>query len=218
MLASSFMDVFEAVKKGDLGKLKEALAANPKAAESKDERGVPLLLLARYRMRLDMVDAVLAHLKELDVFEAAALGKVERVTELVEKDSKLLSAFSADGFTPLHLAAFFGQPAVAKLLLAKGAPVDAVAKNATKVHPLHSAAAGGSDEIVEALLAKGADPNAKQHGGFSPLHSAASSGNLAMIKRLLAKGADKDAAADDGRTAFEIANMNSNDDAADLLR
>jgi ankyrin repeat protein len=39
-----------------------------------------------------------------------------------------------------------------------------------------------------------------------------------MIKRLLAKGADKDAAADDGRTALEIATANSNDDAADLLR
>ena len=97
---------------------------------------------------------------------------------------------SSDGFTPLHLASFFGAPAAAALLLDHGADVEAVSDNEMRVRPLHSAAAGGDRAIVELLLARGADPNSTQRHGFTPLHAAIERKDQAMVDALLAAGAD----------------------------
>jgi len=43
------------------------------------------------------------------------------LTELLAEDPELVDAMSGDGFTPLHLAAFFGQADAVRLLLARGA-------------------------------------------------------------------------------------------------
>ena len=64
-----------------------------------------------------------------------------------------------DGFTPLHLAAFFGGAEAVRAILARGADPDADADNPLGVRPIHSAAAVGDIESVRALLEAGADPN-----------------------------------------------------------
>ena len=199
------MDAFAAVKAGDLTLLREVLAASPDKAQSRDDAGISLLMTARYRMRLDMVEEILAHHGALDVFEAAALGKVERIRAILARDPGAIDAHSADGFTPLHLAAFFAQPAVMELLLDQGARVDAVSTNAMKLRALHSAAAANSLDAVTLLLARGAEPNTHQHGGLTALMAAASNGNLAMVSALLAKGADPNLAAADGTRAVGLA-------------
>ena len=89
-----------------------------------------------------------------------------------------------DGFTALHLAAFFGQEEAAKVLLESGAELNLVARNASIiVTPLHSAAAGAHSAIVKLLLEHGADPNASQDGGFTPLHSAARTTTATVPRR-----------------------------------
>jgi uncharacterized protein len=152
-----------------------------------------------------------------DVFEAAAFGRLDRLRELLGADSGLALAFSPDGFTALHFAAFFGQPESAAVLLEQGADPRARARNPMAVEPLHSAAASSQVEIVRMLLDRGADPNARQEGGFVPLHAAAQNGDAALAALLLDRGADKSLAADDDRTATDIALQAGHSGLADSL-
>src|SRR5206468_9786669 len=131
--------------------------------------------------------------------------RADRVAALFEADPGLIGAWSSDGFTPLHLAAFFGYPDVVQVLLKRGAEVNPVARNPMKVQPLHSAAAGGHGEVAKLLVAAGADVNARQEKGWMPLHSAANNGDLETIGLLLSHGADPAAQNDECKSAIGLA-------------
>ncbi len=203
---SSVTDLFAAIPARALDRFRELLAAEPGLAYARDPRGVSVLMTARYHLRFDMVEALLERRgDDLDVFESAALGRVERLTRLLAQEPRSVDAHAPDGFTPLQLATFFAEAATAKLLLQRGADVELVSKNASGLRAIHSAAAGGSTEIVERLLLAGADPNARQQGGFTALQAAAGSGRVDMVRVLLAHGADKEARNDAGRSARDLA-------------
>jgi ankyrin repeat protein len=153
----------------------------------------------------------------IDVFEAAAFGRLEELRSLLESEPDLATAYSSDGFTALHLAAFFAQPQAAALLLQRGADASAVARNAMRVEPLHSAAAARQTDVARMLLAAGADPNARQEGGFVALHAAAQNGDEELARLLLEHGADRTLAADDGRTSAGIAREAGHSALADSL-
>ena len=172
---------------------------------------------ALYAGQRDRAEELLAARGEPDVFEAAAFGRVERLRELLDADPGLADAFSPDGFTALHFAAFFGQPDSAKLLLERGSDPRAQARNPMAVEPLHSAAAADQTEISRMLLDAGADPNARQEGGFVPLHAAAANGTTELVRLLLDRGADPALGTDDGRTAAEIAREAGHETLADSL-
>jgi ankyrin repeat protein len=191
----------DAIKSGDLEKLQQILRKEPGAAGARDEAGVSALMNARYRNRQDMVQALRDAGVELDIFEAAALGEDARVKQCLAGNPKLAQAWSADGFTALHFACFFGQESAARLLLAAGADSRAVAKNPTGVQPLHSAAAARQAGIARLMLDAGAEVNARQQGGWTALHSAANSGDAALAELLLGRGADASLANDQGKSA-----------------
>jgi ankyrin repeat protein len=126
---------------------------------------------------------------ELDVFEAAALGDLERLRVLLEANPSLVSAWSADGFTALHYAVFFGDSETVRLLAERGADLEAPARNeeiAGRARPLHSAVAAGRRETVEALLTAGADPRAERPGGGTPLDEAELTGRTELAELLRA--------------------------------
>lgn len=176
------------------------------------------ILRALYEGDRDRVEELLATDPELDVFEAAALGRTARVAELLDDDLELVRAWAGDGFTPLHLAAFFRRPETARLLVERGADVDAFARNEEiRVTPLHSAVAARQEETAALLLERGADPNARQNGGFMPLHGAAQHGDEVLVELLLRHGADPAAAADDERTAADFAREAGHDELAERL-
>jgi uncharacterized protein len=176
------------------------------------------LLEAVYRGDRARVDELLASDPQLDIFEAAAVGRTERVGELLDGDLGLVSAWAEDGFTPLHLAAFFRHPDTARLLVDRGARVDVVARNdRIRVTPLQSAVAAGQGETAALLLDRGADPNTQEEGGFTPLHAAAQLGAEPLVELLLAHGADPALAADDGRAAADFARDAGHDGLAERL-
>jgi ankyrin repeat protein len=175
-------------------------------------------MLSRYRFDRAVSDALLAADPELDIYEATALGYIDRVNERLLEEPARVSAFSPDGFTALHFAAFFGKPEVARVLLQAGAPVDVFTRNDFANLPLHAAAAGRNIEVCRMLLAAGADVDARQHGGFTPLHEAAQHGDVEMTELFLSAGADPSLRADDGATPAEIAARAGHVDLADRIR
>ena len=211
-------DLFAALDAGDDAAVERILAEDPAAASARDTDGVSAVLHALYHGRRAAAEAMGAALPALDVFDAAGLARADVVAGLVASDPGLASAWSADGFTALHFAAFFGDGPTAEALLAAGADPDARSRNELWVNPIHSAAAAGRDAVVAALIAAGADVTAKQRHDYTPLHAAAQNGDAAMVTGLLAAGADRAAMTDDGRTPADLAAEAGHDELAARLR
>ncbi|XP_062281765.1 ankyrin-2-like [Scomber scombrus] len=91
------------------------------------------------------------------------------------------------GFTPLHIAAHYGNVNVSTLLLNRGAAVDFTARNG--ITPLHVASKRGNTNMVALLLDRGAQIDAKTRDGLTPLHCAARSGHDPAVELLLERGA-----------------------------
>ena len=127
---------------------------------------------ALYRGDRAGAETLIATGTALNVFDAAAVGDLLILSELLADDRTSVDAWSADGFTALHFAAFLGGPDAVRLCIDAGADIGAVARNDMHVQPLHSAAANGNVESCRLLLEAGANPNAEQVGGFRPLDEA----------------------------------------------
>jgi len=211
-------DLIDAVNNDDAARVAELVAGDPALAAARDRGGVSALMLSRYRFHRETTDALLAVDPDLDVFEATALGYIDRLRERLEEDHWRARAYSADGFTALHFAGFFGKPEAAKTLIEAGAEVSAYSTNDLQVQALHSAAAGRHIEVCRVLIAAGADVNATQRHGFTPLHAAAQHGDVELVELLLSAGADPSAVTDDGASPADIADGEGHVDVARRLR
>ena len=154
------------------------------------------LLEALYRGDDERVSALLADEPQLNVFEAAALARTDRLRELLDGDPSLANAFGDDGFQPLGLACFFGHVEAARVLVDRGADPTSRARNEhIQAAPLHSAAAAEGKgehvrlELCELLLDHGADPNLEQGDGFTALDAARQNGDRGLEQLLLERGA-----------------------------
>ncbi|HKV28972.1 MAG TPA: ankyrin repeat domain-containing protein [Candidatus Acidoferrales bacterium] len=213
--AQKFLD---AVKSGDAARLKQMLVIDPELANARTESGTSAVMTAIYHSRTDVLHLLLERGARLDIHEAAAAGKSEHIAALAAQSPGAVNSYSADGFTPLALAAFFGHRDAAQWLLANGAEVNAVAKNPTGYTPLTGAVARGDTEIVHLLLSNGANAAHRYGAGYSALHEAAVGGRLEIAKLLLDHGADSNARTDDGQTPLSMADAKGQTEAAALLR
>jgi uncharacterized protein len=207
---------FELLQAGDADGLRRLLEEDPSASDTCDASGVSLLMHALYRGRRDVAEAIAIKKSALNIYEAASLGRLDRLQECL-RDSATINSLSKDGFTALHFACYFGQPASVRLLLEKGAKVDAVAGNPTQVMPLHSAASARNLEAARLLLEHAAPVNVRQQNGWVPIHAAAQNGDRDMVELLLKHGADVTLSNDQGKTPAMVAREKGHLEIATLL-
>ena len=189
------MNLIAVITSDDLPAL---LREQPELAAAHDEHGVSALLLAIYHRRPEARDALLAAGRRSGRCEAAALGDVERL------EGADLSIRGGDGFTPLHLAAFFGGAEAVGAILATGADPDADADNPFKRPPAALRLRPGTSSPPRAARG-GSEPEPRP---AARLHAAAQ--RRAHRRRradalLLEHGADRRATEDNGKTPYEMA-------------
>jgi ankyrin repeat protein len=211
-------EIFDVVRAGDAARLKALLAAQPAIVNARNDRGHSPVLIAQYHHKHELVAMLLDAGPDLDIFDAASVGRSDRVAAWLDRDPSLLNAYSADGFYPLGLAAFFGHPGTVKLLIARGADVAQVARNPMRVQPLHAAVGGRSFDAVRMLVEAGAPIDAKQQKGFTPLQAAVHQGNVELTTYLLARGANPKLQNDEGKSAIGLAAEDGNSAILKLLK
>jgi ankyrin repeat protein len=192
---STDTEIFAAIERGDRARVETLVRDHAVAVNARNQRGDSALLAAAYLGRKDILDLLLENGAEVGLFEAAALGLKERAIEHLRRTPEAVSAYSHDGWTPLHLAAFFGHRDLAALLIERGADVNARSRNtrfARDNTPLHAAAANRQVAVVELLVAHGADVNARDGSGFTPLALAANSKSDLVMLLLMEHGARAD--------------------------
>lgn len=210
--------LFAAIGAGERARVEALLAKQPALADAHNAAGVSATLYSLYVNEPEIAALLAERGARLGVFEWAALGRIEALRAGLAREPALTNAVSPDGFSPLGLAAFFGQSEVVRLLLEAGANPSAPSQNAMRVAPLHSAVAAQHIDIAADLLRHGAEANATQADDFTPLHEAAQNGQVEMIALLLQHGADTRAQLSDGRTPLQLAEAHGKREAAALLR
>jgi len=211
-------ELIEFIKTGDNNQLASKLNQDPSLADSKTEQGISILQFAAYCRNTEAIRILREHKSHLDIFEAATLGEVKRVKQLLDEKPELLNNYSTDGFTLLGLAAFFGYLDLAQELLEKGADPNIAANNQFKVAPIHSACATSNLKMAALLIQNGADVNAKQMQDVTSIHSAAHNGQTELVQLLFDNRADINAKMVNGLTPLSMAVEGKFKETEDLIR
>lgn len=217
MLQRTSDAIVDAIRAHDVDALKALLDADPSQYQHGGPGGETLVLFCVYVGAVELAPVVRGN-RAYDACEAAALGNLAALNEALDRDADLISRRSSDGWTPLHLAGFFGRDECAAYLIDNGAPLDAMSTNATRNTPLHAALAGATNAtLVRRLVFAGADVSARGETGIQPLHLAASRGDTVLCELLLARGADPQAFMDDGTTPSELATKRGHVELGEML-
>jgi ankyrin repeat protein len=152
---------------------------------SREPDGLLTATHALYRGERERAAELLPADTELNADEAALFGRVERLRELLDEEPARVDAFSPDGFSPLHLAVFGGHEPAVRLLIERGADLEAVSTSSiAQVRPLGTAANFGRVELGRLLLEAGADPDGTSPQGTTALDTATANGNDAFVALL----------------------------------
>ncbi len=184
-------DLLEACRRNDLERVQSLVTADPTLLTRQTTTGETPLLAALYHRSGETTAWLGTQRWSRTIFEAAALDDAPRLAEILASDPRATDTYSADGWTPLHLAAFFGAERAANVLLSHGADHRRIARNAMANTPLHAAVAAKRLALVELLLAAGADPRLECEG-YTPLAIAEMGGfeaGAVKIRQSLASGA-----------------------------
>jgi len=221
MIAASIQEFFQAIRYGDETAVASMLAADGALLRAKNEGGADAFIAAKYSRQERVASLLLEEMSrrgiELDIFGSSVAGDETRAAQLLAAHPTVASSYSPDGWTPLHLAAFFGHARLAKLLLEHGADVHARSRNALDNEPIHAAAAGRKADVIAVLLEYGADVNARQHGGWTPLHAASQNGDENLVRLLMAHGADRSLRAANNQSAMDLALTGGHQGVVDIL-
>jgi ankyrin repeat protein len=186
-MAGAYEQFFQAVSRDDVGAL-QALLQRGMDPNSRDPSGQTALYLAlregRFRVAAALLEAPKLDVNAVNAVDESALmiaalkGESEWSQKLLDRGALV----NKPGWSPLHYAATGPEPAVVKLLLDRGADVEAASPNRTT--PLMMAAQYGSEGSVDLLLAHGADPKARNDRGLDAADFARLAQRDALAARL----------------------------------
>src|ERR1051325_983149 len=121
-------EFFDAIKQGDKDEVERRLLRDPILIHAK-EAGLSPIMVAAYHHEPEIASFLADKTVGINIFEAAATGKINNIIRLLARDPKLVNAYSEDGFQPLGLASFFGHLDSAEYLVKAGAPINAISRN-----------------------------------------------------------------------------------------
>lgn len=156
-----------------------------------------------------------AQTKTKDVFDVARSGSVEEMKALVKIKKDTINAVNQSGFSPLILACYRGNNAVAEYL-AKN--VRDINYNSPSGSALAASAVKGNTAIVKVLLDNKANPDVADGTGMTALLYASQFENKEMIQLLLKYKADKKLTNNDGKSAMDFAVFNKNQEIIEMLK
>lgn len=151
--------------------------------------------------------------------DAALAGDAARIEGLLKTAPWATDTLSPDGWTALHLAAFFGNDAAVAALLDHGANARIMGRAFEQNLPIHAACAGGriGKAAFARLVAATGDPDALQKQNYTALMIAAGNGFVTAVDVLLEAGADRALKQDDGKTAADFARERGHSELAKRL-
>ena len=150
-----------------------------------------------------------------EIFQAIAQDNLNLVIQAVQKGS-LINATDRFGHSPLHYAAYKGNPRIVDHLLNNGGNPNIRGRHEST--PLHSAAWGRNIKVLELLLEDGADVDAKTDEGETPGMTAALRGEKEMLEILFALSADPHAKDIHGTNFMDLAAAGGHKDIVSLLK
>ena len=181
------VDFFRAVNVDNDGAVTRMLAAGLDPNQL-DPRGQPALIVALQSQSLKVAkvlwDAkgiqidIRNHAGETPLMMAALKAEVDAAAALVAHGA----AVQKDGWSPLHYAATGGSAAIVRLLLSKGATLEARSPNGST--PLMMAARYGSEDSVRLLLDRGANAKLRNDLGLDAADFARAAGRDSLAARL----------------------------------
>lgn len=216
-------EMLDAVKSKNLDKVKYLLELDEKLKDAKSDDGQTAVLMAAYYRANEIKELLLQKGAELNLYEAATVGNTALIKEILSEAPKLINSHSFDGYTPLGLAAHFGQEEAATYLLDSGADINLKGKDGKLNNTaLHASIAGNHINIVRLLLNHGADIDSQCEGeirrGFTPLHVAVHFNRLQIANLLIENGANLSITNSESLTPYEYALLKGSTEIADIIQ
>jgi ankyrin repeat protein len=231
LLATTMMqaqEIFDAVKKCDLAKVKELVEKDAQQVQAKNQQGYSLLNHACNLGHLEIINFLIdkgadinllaGRLDLTPIMECARTGNLEVAKLLVERGADV-QIINKMGISAMHWALANGQnqaEEIALLLIEEGSKIETKAFNGET--PIMTAVRKGYSKAVKALLEKGADPLAVEQGSQQTLlHKASILGYGEIAGLLVNYGVDANVKDAHGNTALFYASRYGNKSVADVL-
>lgn len=185
--AGAYDDFFVAIIRDDVASLRRLLDQGMDP-NSRDPKGQPALAVAIRRESPRALEVLLGRsgtdvnalnaAGESALMLAAIAGDLEASERLLERGAQV----NKSGWSPLHYAASGPEPRIVRLLLQRGAAIDAEAPNGST--PLMLAAQHGPEASIELLIQSGADTRRRNQRGLQAIDLAEQAGRDWLVDRL----------------------------------
>ncbi len=213
-------NLYIAIQGNDIPSVKRIIKDHPNQLTDVNEYGITPILYALYTNKPDIAKLLYQAKHTFTIHECVGMDDLSCVADILDKAPEKAMEFSMDGWTPLHLAAFWGHQDMLDMLLKRGAQIDRPSLSDASFgnSPLQAAIGKGQVKAVRLLLERGANVAFSQEPShLTPLHIAASRSNIEIVQLLLEWGADPQVMSADFLTPIDVAKERNHLEIVQLL-